>query len=129
MKQEVAYPSVMVNVDRTKADQAGLTQRDVANSVLISLSSSGQVAPNQWLNPVNGVNYQVAVQTPQYRIDSFDALQRTPLTAAAATAAPQLLSNFATLETHHHRRSGEPLQRAADFTTFSPTRICAIWAA
>ena len=98
VKQEVAYPSVMVNVDRTKADQAGLTQRDVANSVLISTSSSGQVAPNQWLNPVNGVNYQVAVQTPTYRIDSFDALTRTPITSAAGGATPQLLSNLATLK-------------------------------
>ncbi len=98
IKQEVAYPSVMVNVDRTKADQAGLTQRDVSNSVLISLTSSGQVAPNQWLNPVNGVNYSVAVQTPQYRIDSFDALKRTPLTSANGSAQPQLLSNFVTLK-------------------------------
>ena len=48
---------------------------DVANSMLISLSGSGQTAPNQWLNPVNGVNYQVVVQSPTYRIDSFDALQ------------------------------------------------------
>ena len=53
----------------------------MSNSLLISLSSSGQVAPNQWLNYVNGVNYQVAVQTPQYRIDSFDSLMRTPITA------------------------------------------------
>ena len=98
VKQEIAYPSVMVNVDRTKAGQAGLTQRDVSNSVLISLTSSGQVAPNQWLNPVNGVNYSVAVQTPQYRIDSFDALKRTPLTAAAGGGQPQLLSNFVTLK-------------------------------
>jgi len=98
LKQEVAYPSVLVNVDRSKATQAGFTQRDIANSVLISLSSSGQVAPNQWLNPVNGVNYQVAVQTPQYRIDTFDALQRTPITSGSLSGQPQLLSNFATLK-------------------------------
>ncbi|MDQ2948014.1 MAG: efflux RND transporter permease subunit [Acidobacteriota bacterium] len=100
--QEVNYPEVRVNVDRTKADQAGLSQRDVANSLLISLSSSGQVAPNQWLNPVNGVNYQVAVQTPQYRIDSFDALNRTPISSpggsAAGVGSTQLLSNLATME-------------------------------
>jgi multidrug efflux pump subunit AcrB len=94
--QEVNYPEVRVNVDRTKANEAGLTQRDVANSLLISLSSSGQVAPNQWLNPVNGVNYNVAVQTPTYRVDSFDALNRTPITAAAG-GTPQLLSNLATM--------------------------------
>ncbi|MCU1261631.1 MAG: acriflavin resistance protein, partial [Bryobacterales bacterium] len=96
--QEIAYPQVDVNVDRSKADQLGLTQKDVANSVLISLSSSGQLAPNQWLNPQNGVNYNVAVQTPQYRIDSFDALQRTPITAASGSGNTQMLSNLATLQ-------------------------------
>ena len=95
--QQVSYPEVRVNVDRSKAEELGLTQRDVANSMLISLSSSGQVAPNQWLNPVNGVNYQVAVQTPQIRIDSFDALQRTPISSSARGGQTQLLSNLATL--------------------------------
>ncbi len=94
--QEVNYPEVRVNVDRTKASEAGLTQRDVANSLLISLSSSGQVAPNQWLNPVNGVNYTVAVQTPTYRVDSFDALSRTPISAAGGGSS-QLLSNLASM--------------------------------
>jgi multidrug efflux pump subunit AcrB len=81
--QIVNYPEVRVNVDRSKADQVGLTERDVSNSLLISLSSSGQVAPNQWLNPQNGVNYQVAVQTPQILINSFDAMMRTPVTGGA----------------------------------------------
>ncbi len=94
--QQMNYPQLDVDVDRVKADQAGLTQHDVANSVLISLSSSGQTAPNQWLNPANGVNYSVAVQTPQYRIDSFDALSRTPITAGAGGSPTQLLSNLAT---------------------------------
>ena len=58
IRQDIDYPTVNVNVDRIKADEAGLTQRDVASSLLISLSSSGQVAPNQWLNPQNGVNYK-----------------------------------------------------------------------
>jgi CzcA family heavy metal efflux pump len=92
--QEVNYPEFRVKVDRAKASQVGLTQRDIANSLLISLSSSGQVAPNQWLNPVNGVNYQISVQTPQYRVDSFDELARTPISAPGG--APQLLSNLAT---------------------------------
>jgi multidrug efflux pump subunit AcrB len=98
IKQEVAYPSVQINVDRTRANQTGLTQRDVSSSILISLSSSGQVAPNQWLNPANGVNYQVAVQTPQYRIDSFDAIGRTPITGPSSNGQPQLLSNLATFQ-------------------------------
>jgi CzcA family heavy metal efflux pump len=99
--QQIAYPQVDVEVDRSKANQLGLTQKDVANSMLISLSSSGQLAPNQWLNPQNGVNYNVAVQTPQYRIDSFDALQRTPITALTGNTSSgsntQLLGNLATL--------------------------------
>ncbi len=81
--QIVDYPEVRVNVDRSKAAQLGLTERDVTNSLLISLSGSGQVAPNQWLNPQNGVNYQVAVQTPKNLIDSFDALMRTPIASVA----------------------------------------------
>jgi len=98
--QEVNYPTVRVDVDRTKADEVGLTQQNVANSVLISLSSSGQVAPNQWLNPQNGVNYQLVAQTPQYRVDSFDALLRTPITQGASAGGAngtQLLSNLATV--------------------------------
>ena len=79
--QVVNYPEMRVNVDRSKAGQLGLTQRDVSNSLLISLSSSGQVAPTQWLNWTNGVTYSVAVQTPQYRLNSVEALMRTPITA------------------------------------------------
>ncbi len=82
--QVVDAPEIRLNVDRVKAGQLGLTQRDVTNSLLISLSSSGQVAPNQWLNWANGVNYTVAVQTPQYRVDSMDALLHTPISAPLA---------------------------------------------
>jgi multidrug efflux pump subunit AcrB len=95
--QIVDAPQLFVNVDRTRAAQMGLTQRDVANNLLVSLSSSGQTAPNYWLNPQNGVNYLVAVQTPQYRIDSIDALQSTPI-VVGSMSAPQLLSNLATVE-------------------------------
>jgi multidrug efflux pump subunit AcrB len=93
INQQVHTPEIEVAIDRSKADQAGLTQRDVANSVLISLSSSGQTAPNFWLNPANGVNYQVAVQTPQFKIDSMDALRRTPVTSGVAKST-QLLDNL-----------------------------------
>ena len=70
-----------------------LPKRDVANSLLISLSSSGQTAPNFWLNPANGVTYNVAVQTPQFKIDSLDALSRTPVTTPGG-AGTQLLNNL-----------------------------------
>lgn len=86
-------PEIRVDVDRTRAGQFGLTERDVASNVLISLSSSGQVAPNFWLHPATGVSYVVAVQTPEYRLDSIEALARTPLATRGRPA--QLLGNVA----------------------------------
>jgi multidrug efflux pump subunit AcrB len=80
--QVVQQPQLNLNVDRVKAGQMGLTQRDVTSSMLISLSGNNQVAPSFWLNPANGVSYSVGVQTSQYRLDSLDALLRTPVTAA-----------------------------------------------
>ena len=77
--QVVNQPEIRLNVDRIKAAELGLTQRDVTSSMLISLSGSGQVAPNFWLNWGNGVNYNIGVQTPQYRLDSLDALLRMPV--------------------------------------------------
>jgi multidrug efflux pump subunit AcrB len=79
--QVVDYPTINIDVDRAKAGQVGLTQRDVATSLLISLSSSGQIAPTQFLDWRTGVSYGVAVQTPQYRMDSLAALLRTPVSA------------------------------------------------
>jgi multidrug efflux pump subunit AcrB len=81
--QVFQQPQLNVNVDRVKAGQLGLTQRDVSSSMLISLSGNNQVAPSFWLNPANGVSYNVGVQTSQYRIDSLDQLLRTPVTAAS----------------------------------------------
>ena len=95
--QQIAQPTINVNVDRLKARQIGLTQQDVAQSMLISLTGTGQTAPNEWLNPQNGVNYQVVVQTPQYRIDSLQALARTAITSPAGNVS-QLLSNVANFE-------------------------------
>jgi len=94
IQQVRSYPTLFVSVDRTRADQLGLTQQDVGNDLLISLSGSSQTAPNYWLNPVNGVNYSVAVQTPQYKIDSIDALKQSPI-SAGKLATPQLLENLA----------------------------------
>ncbi len=89
-------PAINVNVDRERAQELGLTQRDVANNLLISLSSSGQGSPNYWLDPKNGVSYLVAVQTPQYKIGSVDALENTPI-AGGDQSQQQLLSNVATI--------------------------------
>jgi len=95
--QLVNGPDLRVNVDRTRAEQIGLTQNNVAQTMLISLSSSGQTAPNYWLNFQNGVNYQVAVQTPQYKMDSLQDLQNTPV-VAPNLPRPELLGNLATIE-------------------------------
>ena len=77
--QVVDYPEIQVNVDRSKAGQVGLTQRDVSTSLLISLSGTGQISPTQWLDWNTGVSYFVTMQTPQYRVDSVSALMRTPI--------------------------------------------------
>ncbi|HUB31610.1 MAG TPA: efflux RND transporter permease subunit [Bryobacteraceae bacterium] len=80
--QVADQPVIRVDVDRAKASEMGLTQRDVTSSMLISLSGSGTVAPNFWMNWTNGITYNIGVQTPQYRINSLDALLRTPISAA-----------------------------------------------
>jgi multidrug efflux pump subunit AcrB len=80
--QEPNYPELDVDVDRVKSEQAGLTQRDVVGSMLVSLSASGQLSPNQWVDPANGVSYSILVQTPQYKLDSLSALSQTPITPA-----------------------------------------------
>jgi multidrug efflux pump subunit AcrB len=79
--QVVDYPEIRVNVDRNKAGQVGLSQTDVANSLLISLSGTSQIAPAQWLNWDTGIQYFIGAQTPQRKIDSLDALMRTPISA------------------------------------------------
>jgi len=94
--QQVAnYPDLLFSVDRTLAQQLGLTQRQVASNLLISLSSSAQTAPNFWLNPQTGISYTVQVQTPLDKITSFEAMTSTPVTAPGL-AAPQLFGNLAT---------------------------------
>ena len=92
--QQVQYPTIQVNADRSKARQIGLTQQDISQSTLISLSGTGQTAPNEWLNPENGVNYQIVTQTPQYRITSLQDLGRTPISSPTGNAT-QLLQNVA----------------------------------
>jgi multidrug efflux pump subunit AcrB len=80
IQQVFNYPQINVNVDRTLADEVGLTQRDVANSLLVTLSGSGQVKPNFWLNTQNGVSYPIVAQMPQYRVDTMSDLINVPIT-------------------------------------------------
>jgi multidrug efflux pump subunit AcrB len=96
LAQVADTPELLVDVDRSLAEQVGLTERDVTSDMLVSLSSSGQTAPNFWLDPSSGVQYAVAVQTPQWRIDSVEALGSIPLTGGSTAVPPQLLANVAT---------------------------------
>jgi CzcA family heavy metal efflux pump len=94
--QIVNNPSLLVDIDRTRADQLNLTEKGIADDLLVSLSGSGQTAPNFWLNPQNGVSYSISVQTPQYVIDSAADIYRTPISSTNG-AQPQLLSNVASI--------------------------------
>jgi CzcA family heavy metal efflux pump len=81
IQQIFNYPQINIDVDRTMAADVGLTQRDVANSLLVTLSGSGQVRPNFWLNPENGVSYPIVAQMPQYRVNSISDLSNIPITS------------------------------------------------
>ena len=99
--QVLDYPTLRVKVDREKALELGLTQRDITTSVLTSLSSSQIISPNQWLDLRNGVNYTVSVQTPQHIVDSIQAIGRTPLTPGTidgSPTSPQFLTNLSSIE-------------------------------
>ncbi len=86
IQQSLSGPSFDVNVDRTRAAYVGITERDVTNSMVVNLAGSGQVAPTFWLNPDNGVSYSIVMQTPQYQIDSLNALKNLPITATGGAA-------------------------------------------
>jgi multidrug efflux pump subunit AcrB len=96
--QVMDSPDLLFNVDRVRAGAMGLTQRDVANDVLVALSSSAQVLPNYWVNPANGVNYPVAVQVPQTSLTNMEQLERTPIGSATDAGGTQLLQNIATVQ-------------------------------
>jgi len=122
LQQVALTPDLRVNVDRTLADQAGVTQRDVASDVLISLSSSNQTSPNYWLNPQNGVSYSVFIQTPQHSIGSINDLENTPIGTTAApdpttgNTGAQLLGNLASVD---HGASATNITHGNIFPTFN----------
>jgi multidrug efflux pump subunit AcrB len=99
-------PAINIDVDRTEAIKAGFQQRAIAQNLLIALSGSSQTSPNFWLNPENGVSYPLMTMTPQYAVDSLQALRNIPLadggTAGASPVAgattSQLLGSIGTLE-------------------------------
>ena len=95
VQQMLSLPTLQMNIDRTRVTQVGLTARDVAQSALISLSGSFQTAPNFWLNPKNNVTYQMAVQSPQYRITDMQDLVNIPVTSQQGTQVMGNLVQFA----------------------------------
>jgi multidrug efflux pump subunit AcrB len=115
IQQPFNQPKFTVNVDRTRSEEVGLTQRDIASSLLVALSGSFQTTPNFYLDPRNGVSYNIAVQSPQYNVQSVPDLQslpvtlssgaqlQTPISGASATAAPgspqtvQVLGNLSSI--------------------------------
>jgi multidrug efflux pump subunit AcrB len=97
MHQVVDAPDLHLDIDRVRAAQFGLTQQDVANSIYISLSSSAAVQPNFWLDPKMGITYTVAAQTPQYSINSINALENTPIPIHTISNRSELLGNMASL--------------------------------
>jgi multidrug efflux pump subunit AcrB len=85
IQQSLNGPGFDVRLDRTRAQYAGVTARDVTNSMVVNLAGSSQVSPTYWLNPENGVSYPIVMQTPQYQLDSLNALKNLPLTAPGAS--------------------------------------------
>jgi multidrug efflux pump subunit AcrB len=90
IQQSPNNPSLNIDVDRTRAQYVGVTERDVTNSLVVNLAGSAQVAPTYYLNPDNGVSYSIVMQTPQYQMDSMGALETLPITAGNTQAAPIL---------------------------------------
>jgi multidrug efflux pump subunit AcrB len=102
LQQEVDAPAFYAQIDRTRAAQLGLNASTVATNVNVSLSSSEQVSPNFWTDPTSGIPYYIAVQTPERKVNSLNALKNTPvstaLSAVAGQPVPGMLSNVATLK-------------------------------
>ncbi len=96
IQQSPNNPTFNIDVDRTRAQYVGLTERDVTNSLTVNLAGSGQVAPTYYLNPDNGVSYSIVMQTPQFQIDSLSALEALPVTAAS-TPNPPILGGIANI--------------------------------
>jgi multidrug efflux pump subunit AcrB len=120
IQQPFDYPNFTVNVDRTRAQAIGFSQRDAAQSVLVALSGSFQTTPSFYLDPSNGVSYNVAVQTPQYRLDSMSALQSLPITRSGGTAPADPGSISAPMETNAPGAPQQPVQVLGNLAQFQP---------
>ncbi|MEX3923963.1 efflux RND transporter permease subunit [Paraburkholderia sp. BR10936] len=119
IQQPADLPRIFIDVDRTRAQQAGFTQKDVASDLLITLSGSQQTTPTFWLNPINGVSYNVVTEAPQYTIDSLQSLANIPLTAngrsniLGSLASMQRISGDAVV-THYNAQTTIDIYGTAD---------------
>jgi multidrug efflux pump subunit AcrB len=102
LQQSSHYPEFGIDVDRTRAGLAGITERDVTNSLVVNLAGSTQVAPTFWLNPKNGVSYFIVIQTPQYRLDTLGGLKTLPITGGHP-GSTQLLGGLSDI----HRQNSD----------------------
>ncbi len=127
IQQPFDYPNFTVDVDRTRAQAIGLTQLDVAQSLLVALSGSFQTTPSFYLDPRNGVTYNVVVQTPQYQIDSISALKSLPVTSSSkngssGSGSAQASSGLsaAPMETNAPGSAQQPVQILGNLAQFKP---------
>jgi CzcA family heavy metal efflux pump len=97
IQQSNANPTFNVDVDRSRAQQIGITERDVTNSLGVNLAGSSQIAPTYWLNPQNGVSYPIVMQTPQYSLGTLPDLENVPISPSTGVAGSQILGGLATL--------------------------------
>ncbi len=116
VQQLLSLPTLHMDIERTRVTQVGLTARDVAQSALVSLSGSFQTTPNFWLNPKNEVTYQVAVQSPQYRMTNLQDLLNIPVTSQQG---PQLMGNLVQLS---------PVTRAATVNHYNVQPVIDVYA-
>ncbi|MGA7319140.1 MAG: efflux RND transporter permease subunit [Candidatus Sulfotelmatobacter sp.] len=116
VQQLLSLPTLHMDIERTRVTQVGLTAHDVAQSALVSLSGSFQTAPNFWLNPKNEVTYQIAVQSPQYRMTNLQDLMDIPVTSQQG---PQLMGNLVQLS---------PVARAATVNHWNVAPVIDVYA-
>ncbi len=105
VNQPADLPKLQFAVDRTKANEIGLTEQDVANAMLYSLSGNGMVAPAYWLSPTYGISYTINVRVPERAVDSLAALQSIPVSGSKGDESGQILANLTTMK----RNQGPPV--------------------
>src|SRR5271156_6547820 len=122
IQQPFDNPELMIDVDRTKASQLGMRQTDVAGSLLTAMSGSFQTAPNFWLDPATGVSYNIAVQSPQYLLDSLQSLNNMPVTPANSVAplSPAPSPNGVVATPASVPMGGQPVQILSNTASITP---------